>query len=185
MFQDYKILRQENALSNDILYLTRCFSECESKKICDLLGISFFSFFFFLLKPAHTFYSCLEDKWAWEKWNYDTATVVLQDGRIALMHLCLGGFLFLPLPILVTWLLPVAGTTYKLVVIKVFDLLWFPVEVHTFPDWQTLCCCHCDQWVTMKREPQSDRVEIEHGEGSRMAEWKGKTEKCTGFALEC
>lgn len=29
-----------------------------------------------------------------------------------------------------TWLLTVAGTTYKLVVIKVFDLLWFPVEAH-------------------------------------------------------
>lgn len=78
-----------------------------------------------------------------------------------------------PSPVLVTWLLPVAGATYKHVVIKVFDLLWFPVEVHTFPDWQTLCCCHCDQWVTMKREPQSDRAEIEHGVGSGMAEWEG------------
>lgn len=29
-----------------------------------------------------------------------------------------------------TWLLTVAGTTYKLVVIKVFDLLWFPVDAH-------------------------------------------------------
>lgn len=106
--------------------------------------------------------------------NYDTSPVHLDYGGFALMHLWLGGFLLIfPLPVLVTWLLPVAGTTYKHVVIKVFDLLWFPVEVHTFPDWQTLCCCHCDQWVTMKREPQSDRAEIEHGEGSGMAEWEG------------
>lgn len=27
----------------------------------------------------------------------------------------------------------------------------------------------------MKREPQSDRAEIEHGEGSGMAEWEGET----------
>lgn len=79
-------------------------------------------------------------------------------------------FFFSPLPVLVTWLLPVAGTTYKLGVIKVFDLLWFPVEARAFPDWQPVCCCHCDQWVTMKREPQSDRAEIEHGDGSGMAE---------------
>lgn len=34
------------------------------------------------------------------------------------------------LPVLVTWLLPVAGTTYKPAVIKVFDLLCLPVETH-------------------------------------------------------
>lgn len=27
----------------------------------------------------------------------------------------------------------------------------------------------------MKRESQSDRAEIEHGEGSGMAEWEGET----------
>lgn len=34
------------------------------------------------------------------------------------------------LPVLVTWRLPVAGTTYKPAVIKVFDLLSFPAESH-------------------------------------------------------
>ena len=34
------------------------------------------------------------------------------------------------LPVLVTWLLPVAGTTYKPAVIKVFDLLSLPAETH-------------------------------------------------------
>lgn len=35
-------------------------------------------------------------------WNYDTALVHLDYGGFALMHLCLGGFLFFPLPVLVT-----------------------------------------------------------------------------------
>lgn len=43
------------------------------------------------------------------------------------IHVCQGVPL---LPVLVTWLLPVAATTYKLAVIKVFDLLCLPAETH-------------------------------------------------------
>lgn len=135
-------------------------------------ALDHFQFFFFFFHSTYRFQSCLEDEWGREQHR----TMIL------LLWICITGIcfdaslfgwfsLFFSLPVLVTWLLPVAGTTYKLVVIKVFDLLWFPVEAHTFPDWRTLCCCHCDQWVTMQREPQSDRAEIEHGEGSGMAEW--------------
>lgn len=33
--------------------------------------------------------------------------------------------------------------------------------------------------MTMKRKPQSDSAEIEHGEGSGMAGWGEETEECT------
>lgn len=37
--------------------------------------------------------------------------------------------------------------------------------------------------MTMKRKPQSDSAEIEHGEGSGMAGWGEETEECTSFSL--
>lgn len=65
--------------------------------------------------------------------NYDIAPVRVRVACIWIkgeLLSCIRVCLFFPFfPYLFsTWLLTVAGTTYKLVVIKVFDLLWFPVE---------------------------------------------------------
>lgn len=67
--------------------------------------------------------------------HYDIAPMHVIGTVSGLSRICFDasvfGWLFLfALPVPDTWLLPVAGTTYKPVVIKVFDLLWFPVEAH-------------------------------------------------------
>lgn len=67
------------------------------------------------------------------RWNYDIAPVRVRVACIwikAELLWCIRVCVFFPffLTCPSTWLLNVGGTTYKLVVIKVFDLLWFPVE---------------------------------------------------------
>lgn len=116
------------------------------------------------------------------------------------------------LPVLVTWLLPVAGTTYKPAVIKVFDLLCLPVETHVsrpantvlLPPWSMTdrearaTNWQCRDWTRgrggMARE--GGRVE-RRGRGSSLrgrvngtgVKWKhawwNKLRKETGFILGC
>lgn len=96
------------------------------------------SFFFFY--PAYTFgvHPCQQDVWVWERQGiYDAAQCMCASVRVSAsglrrfllwcIRVCWGVSL---LPVLVTWLLPVAGTTYKPAVIKVFDLLSLPAETH-------------------------------------------------------
>lgn len=98
----------------------------------------------------------------------------------ALMHPCLsGGVPFLLAR--VTRLLPVAGTTYKPVVIKVFDLLCLPPRDTHFQTWRTLCYCQRDQWLTEKREPQTDKL---RGLNKGVQGWWGKVAGRRGEAEE-
>lgn len=96
-------------------------------------------FFFFFLPPAYMFRShpCQQDVWVekqqgiYDVWCMCTSVRVTESGQsrafLWFIHVCPGISL---LPVLVTWLLSVAGTTYKPAVIKVFDLLSLPTETH-------------------------------------------------------
>lgn len=81
---------------------------------------------------------CQQDIWAWATRHCICVLCMCASVRVSAfglrrvsllwcIHVCRGVSL---LPVLVTWLLPVAGTTYKPAVIKVFDLLSLPAETH-------------------------------------------------------
>lgn len=83
-------------------------------------------------------HQCQHDIWA-QEWQgiYDVCQCMCASVRVSasgLRRYLLSCCRVFPgvslLPVLVTWLLPVAGTTYKSAVIKVFDLLSFPAEPH-------------------------------------------------------
>lgn len=106
----------------------------------DFLSYKYVQTSFIFFYPAYTFraHRCQRDARAWE-WQgiYDVACCMCASARASAsglrsfllwcIRVCPGVSL---LPVLVTWLLPVAGTTYKPAVIKVFDLLSLPAETH-------------------------------------------------------
>lgn len=108
--------------------------------VTDFLSCNYVQQSFIFFHRASTFraHPCQQYVWGRERQGiYDVAGcmfVSVRESASGLRRFLLRCICVCPgvslLPVLVTWLLPVAGTTYKPAVIKVFDLLSLPAETH-------------------------------------------------------